>query len=112
VPARKATRARKPELKPVKFVAVERAFKPQVKVRATRDMSGWVDRGEKTGRRVKFHIGKGRIGLMDAEHAREFAAKGYVEILEGGEQIKPVSEDEAAEILSTVTTISLGEPNG
>jgi hypothetical protein len=91
------------ELEPVRFVAVERAFKPQVKVRATRDLSGWANRE----RRVKWSIGKGRVGCLDEDVAREFLAKGYVEIIEGGESIKPVSADEAAEILSTVTTIGL-----
>jgi hypothetical protein len=98
---------RKPELKPVKFVTVERAFKPMVKVRATRDVSGWVDRGKKTGRRVKWSMSMGQVGYMDVAHAREYQIKGYVEILEGGEQIKPVSADEAAEFLSTVTVIGL-----
>ena len=96
-------RARKPELKPVKFVAVERAFKPMVKVRATRDTSGWVNRE----RRTKWSMRMGQVCYLDAEHAREFQIKGYVEILEGGEQIKPVSEDEAADILSNVTVIGL-----
>jgi hypothetical protein len=100
-PKRRVAARRKPELKPVQFVAVERAFKAQVKVRALKDISGWVNRD----RRVKFHIGAGRFGHLDEDKAREWAVKGYVEIIEG--EIKPVSEDEAAEILSTVTTIGL-----
>ncbi len=91
---------------PIEFVTVERAFSPQVKVRATRDVSGWVDRR----RRVKWHLGAGRMGYLDAEKAREFQVKGYVEILKGA--VEPVSEDEAAEFLSTVTTLNLGAPNG
>ncbi len=104
---KKRRKARPKEIQPVKFVAVERAFKPQVKVRATRDLNGWVSRD----RRVKFHIGKGRIGFIDEDKAREWQVKGFVEILAG--DIKPVSEDEAAEFLSTVTTIGPGvQTNG
>lgn len=99
-------RRRRRELEPIRFVPVERVFKPQVKVRATRDLSGWVDRGKKSGKRVKWAIPAGRIGCMDEDHAREYAVKGYVEILDG--TIKPVSEGEAAEMLASVTTISLG----
>ncbi len=97
-------RPRRREVKPITFVAVERAFSPQVKVRATRDINGWADRE----RRVKWHIGSGRIGCLDADVAREFQVKGYVAILDG--EVEPVSEDEAAEILSTVTVISAGLP--
>jgi hypothetical protein len=107
--AAKKTKVAKPRRKPdrpVKFVTVEQAFKPQVKVVATRDFSGWADRQ----RRIKWHIGKGKIGCIDEDKAREFAIKGYVEILDG--TIKPYSEDEAAEILSTVTTIGPGVSNG
>ena len=88
--------------KPVTFVPVSRAFKAQVKVRATRDLSGWADRDKK----VKWEIGKGSIGCMDHDHAREFAAKGFVEIVEG--EVKPVSEAEMEEFLSQVTVIGVG----
>jgi len=98
---------RRRKLEPVTFVPVERAFKAQVKVRATRDISGWADRE----RRVKWTIPAGRVGCLDADKAREFEIKRYVEIIEG--EVRPVSEDEAAEILSTVTTIDLqGVANG
>lgn len=93
---------RRRQLDPITFVPVERVFKPQVKVRATRDLNGWADRA----RRVKWNIPAGRIGCIDADKAREFQIKGYVEILDG--DVKPASEDEIAEVLSTVTTISLG----
>jgi hypothetical protein len=96
------TRARKPPFKPITFIAVERVFKAQVKVRATRDLNGWADREK----RVKWQLGHGRVGYLDEDKAREFAIKGYVEILDG--TIKPYSEDEAAEVLSTTTTIGLG----
>lgn len=106
MPAKPAARAkRRPPLEPITFVPVEKVFKPQVKVRATRDLNGWADRGKTSGKRVKWSIAEGRIGCLDEDKAREFQAKGYVEILDG--TIKPVSEDEAAEYLSTVTTISL-----
>lgn len=104
-PAVKKPRAAKPEV--IKFVPVERVFKPQVKVRATRDLSGWADRAKG----VKWHIPVGSMGCLDADKAREFWAKGFVEIIEG--DIKPVTEAEMDEFLSQVTTISIGEkPSG
>ena len=99
-------RARRPPFKPVTFVPVEKVFKPAVKVRSTRDVNGWAD----VERRKKWAMRDGQIAYIDEDKAREFQAKGYVEILDG--TVKPVSEDEAAEFLSTVTTISLGDPNG
>jgi len=93
---------RRRELEPITFVSVERVFQPQVKVRATRDLNGWADRQK----RVKWHIGSGRIGYLDSDVARQFQVKGYVQILEG--DVKPVSDDERAEILSTMTVIGLG----
>lgn len=96
------------DLRPVTFVPIEQAFKPQVKVQAVRDLSGWVG-GDKRNR-VKWEIGKGRIGCIDADKAREFAAKGFVRILEG--KVEPVSEDELAELLSQVTIIGPGASNG
>lgn len=94
------------QLKPVRFVPVERAFKPQVKVRALMDLNGWVNRRE----RIKWEIGAGSIGCIDADKAREFQVKGYVQILDG--QVEPVSEMEAEEILAQKTTVTLGVPNG
>jgi len=93
---------RRRRLQPVTFVPVEQAFKPQIKVQALVDLNGWVDRD----RKVKFHIAKGSIGCIDADAAREFKAKGYVEIIEG--QVAPVSQDELDQLLSTKVTISLG----
>lgn len=95
-------RRRRRALEPIRFVPVSQAFEAQVRVQATRDLSGWVNRD----RRVKWEIGKGRVGYLNASTAREFEVKGYVRILAG--DVVPVSEDEAAEILSTTTTISLG----
>lgn len=87
---------------PVRFVSVSEAFEPQIRVQALRDLNGWVDEG----RGVKWHIGKHQLGMLNERKAREFEVKGYVRILDGS--VEPVSEDEAAEILSTVTTITLG----
>lgn len=96
---------RKPPLV-VKFVPVERAFKPQIKVQALLDVNGWVSRE----RGIKFQIGKGRIGFVDADIARVWQAKGYAEILDG--EVKPVSADELAELTSKDAKITLGELNG
>ena len=95
-------RRRRERAIPLTFVPVERVFKHQVRVRATRDLNGWADRRK----RVKWHIAHGSIGYLDEDKAREFQIKGYVEILAG--EVKPVSPAEAEEFLSTVTTISLG----
>lgn len=98
-PARKRT---KPEV--VKFVPVERAFKAQIKVKALLDINGPVAPG------VKFHAPAGRIAYVDEDTARVWAAKGYVEILDG--TVKPVSPDELAELTSKDATISLGAQHG
>ena len=90
----------------VRFVPVEKVFQPQVQVRALHDLNGWADR--EGG--VKWHIPAGRLGMLDADTAREFQVKGYVEIIAG--DITPVSENEKAEMLSTKTVISMGEKNG
>jgi hypothetical protein len=95
-------RRRRKQLEPIKFVPMSRAFEPQIRVRAIRDLNGWASED----RRVKWSIGKNQIGFLNESKAREFQVKGYVEIITG--EIKPVSEDEAAEMLSTVTTISMG----
>jgi hypothetical protein len=75
----------------VRFVTLERAFKPrratrpQVRVRALRDLNGWVNRSRKEW--GKWSLPAGGVGRLDEEKAREFARKGHVEILD--------SEDEA-----------------
>lgn len=97
---------RRRRLQPITFVPVEKAFKPQIKVRATRDLSGWADRE----RRVRWHIGAGREGCMDEDKAREFATKGYIEIVEG--VVRPVSEAEAEAYFSQMTVIGPGAPRG
>lgn len=92
---------RRRKLDPVRFVPVAQVFKPQIKVRALKDINGYAARD----RKIKYQIGHGRVGYLDDDTAREWQVKGYIEILEG--TVRPVSEDEAAEILSTVTTIAL-----
>jgi hypothetical protein len=89
-----------------KFVTPAQAFKAQVKVQFTRDCSGWVNRE----RGIKWHAAKHKVVTMDEEHAREFAVKGYVLILDG--TVKPVSEGEAEEMLQSVSTINLGGLHG
>lgn len=93
---------RRQRLEPVRFVPVSQVFEPQVKVQALRDLNGWADRD----RRVKWTINRGRVGFLSADIAREFEVKGYVRIVEG--EVEPVSEDEAAEMLSNMTTVTLG----
>lgn len=87
---------------PVTFLPVEQVFSPQVKVRATRDINGWADRK----RKQKWSIAAHSVVYLDHDTARAFQVKGYVEVLDG--TIEPVSEGEAAHILSSVTNLSLG----
>ena len=98
------------EIIPVEFVPMTHAFEPQVEVQATRDISGWVDRGRRSGKKIKWNVRDGDIGYLDIQTARQFEAKGYVRITGGKELIKNMSDDERAEIMSEVTTI--GMPNG
>jgi hypothetical protein len=90
----------------VKFVPIERAFKAQIKVRALLDVNGWLSRE----RGIKFEIPKGKVGFIDADTARVWQAKGYIQILEG--EVKPVSPDELAELTKNDASISLGEAHG
>ena len=93
----------KPRIQPVTFVPVEQVFQPQVEVRSKVDLNGWADRRKK----VKWNIPAGSVGCLDADKAREFQIKGYVEVL-NGDVGPPASEDEIAEVMSTVTVIGLG----
>jgi len=102
----KRRKARAKTIKPIRFVAVEHVFEPLIKVRALRDVSGWASRDK----RIKYALGNGRIGFVDEQTAREWQVKGHIEIVSG--DVKPVSPDEAAEILSTLTTIGPGVANG
>lgn len=104
-PSKKRPRPQKKrrEFDVVKFVPVERAFKPQIKVKALLDITGWLDRDKG----IKFRIGMGRVGFVDADSARIWQAKGYITILEG--EVEPVSEDELYELSKDDAKISLGE---
>lgn len=100
MPSRFVRQRRKQE-RPITFVSVMEAFQPQIKVRFLKDVSGWASRD----RRVKWSIGAGKVGTLDADKAREFQAKGYLEILDG--TVKPVTQTELDEILATVTVVGL-----
>lgn len=95
-------RRRRQKLEPVTFVPVSKVFKAQVTVQAKLDLNGWAN----VEKRLKWSVGKGELFYMDEDKAREFAVKGFVRVIEG--DVKPVSDDEAAEIKSTSTTITLG----
>lgn len=94
------------KFQPVRFVPVERAFKPEIRVRALHDLNGWVSRKD----RIKWEMSAGQIGTLDIDTARAFQVKGYVQILDGA--VKPVSEMEAAELLGEKQTVTLGAPDG
>lgn len=87
------------DLSPVTFAQV--TWTPQVRVRFTRDVSGWLHRDE----RVKWHFAAGSVHMVDEQHAVEFITKGYAT----GQLPRNVSDDERAEIRSVMTTIGLGE---
>jgi len=90
---------RRAALKRVTFQPVN--WEPQVEVLFTRDVNGWLD----LDRRIKFSFSAGSRAMVDEQHAIEFIVKGYAL----GELPRKVSEDEAAEIRSVMTTIGLGE---
>lgn len=95
--ARVRRRQRKELLKPVRFEPVN--WKPQVEVTFTRDVNGWLDHD----RSVKWHFAAGSTHMVDEQHAIEFITKGYAT----GTLPRSVSDDEAAEIRSSMTTIGL-----
>lgn len=86
-------------LMPITFQAVN--WQPQVEVRFTRDVNGWLDRD----RNIKFHFAAGSRHMVDEAHAVEFITKGYAK----GTLPRFVSEDEAGEIRSVMTTIGMGQ---
>jgi hypothetical protein len=69
----------------VRFVTVEQACKQrrkagrQVRVRALRDLNGWVDRSRKE--RGKWSLPAGSVGRLDEERARLWERKGHLRIL-------------------------------
>lgn len=105
---RNPTATRRAKLEPVTFVPASMAFQPQIKVRTTRDLNGYVDGNPRL--RKKWSVGANRVLHVDAEVARVWQAKGYCVILEG--DITPVSADELAELSKDDATISLGDPHG
>ena len=86
---------------PVTFEPVHKVFTPQRMIRMTRDVNGWVSHDQ----RKKWNLGYGREYAIDEDKAREFVIKGYA--IPVGWEVT-VSDDERAEVMSTVTTISLG----
>ena len=92
---------RRRRLQAVEFVTAEKAFKPQRMIRMRKDVSGWVSRED----RRKWELSYGREYAIDEDKAREFCIKGYA-VPVGWEVV--ASDDERAEILSTVTIIGLG----
>jgi hypothetical protein len=96
--ARIRNHQRKQALKPVTLQPVN--WQPQVRVTFTRDVCGWLDREQG----LKFQFGAGKTYLIDEQHAVEFLTKGYCT----GELPRAVSDDEAAEIRSSMVTIGMG----
>ena len=86
----------------VEFVPVQHVFKPHFAVTMTQDVSGWVNKDKLT--RKKWSLSAGQTYFVDEQTAVEFLVKGYAT----GEYPRPVSDDERAQYLSQVTTISLG----
>lgn len=92
---------RRQKLEVVQFLPVKKAFKPQRLIRMNRDTNGWVSQAD----RRKWSLQDGKEYAIDEDKAREFVIKGYAEPIGW----KPIfSEDEKAEMMSSVTTISLG----
>jgi hypothetical protein len=90
---------RKESLRPVEFKPVN--WQPQVQVKFTRTVTGWLDRDKRT----KWQFAAGSTHMVDEQHAIEFIVKGYAT----GELPRPVSDDERADIRSVMTTIGLGQ---
>lgn len=79
----------------MRFATVD--WKPQVAVKFTRDVTGWIDHGQ----RIRFHFSSGKTYHVDEHHAVEFIVKGYAT----GTLPRPVSDQERAELRSNMTTI-------
>lgn len=92
---------RRQKLEVIEFLPVKKAFKPQRLIRMKTDISGWVSQAD----RRKWSLSDKKEYAIDEDKAREFVIKGYAEPI-GWKPV--VSEDEKAEMLSSVTTISLG----
>lgn len=90
----------------ITFVEPREVFKPMVAVVAKKDISGWANRD----RKVKWSMSAGTKYYLDRETARKFMVKNYVYGPPG--ILDDVSDDERAEIMSEVTIIGMGVPNG
>jgi hypothetical protein len=97
--ARIRNQQRRRAMTPVTFQPVH--WQPQVRVKFTRDVNGWLDRD----RSIKWHFAAGSTHMIDEQHATEFIVKGYAT----GELPRFVSADEQAEIRSVMTIIGLGQ---
>ncbi len=97
--ARIRNQQRKRAMTAITFQPVQ--WTPQVQVKFTRDVNGWLDRD----RRIKWHFAAGSTHMVDEQHATEFIVKGYAT----GDLPRSVSEDEKAEIRSVITVIGLGQ---
>lgn len=85
----------------VTFAPVRKVFEPQVGFLPNRDLNGWVNQRTQT----KWHMKAHQKYYISADRAREFQAKGYGTVVDG--KVEAVSEDEYAEMMSTVTQIGL-----
>lgn len=103
---RKIRKQKAKEVTPVTFAPINHVFKPQIQVRALRDIAGWADYATKTRYSMKAYT----LYYISEDKAREFEAKGYVEITKG--KVKPVSDAEREQFLSEITNIGLGGQNG
>jgi len=104
--ARRSPKKSSGKLKPITFVPVRKVFKPMVEIRLLMDISGWADKDK----RVKWHMAAGSTEIIDEDKAREFVTKGYAKYTSAPK--KPISEDERAEALATVTRLTPGGENG
>lgn len=92
---------RRRRLDRAEWVTAEAAFKPQRMVRMKQDVSGWVS----PEIRKRWSLSYGKEYAIDEDKAREFVIKGYA--IPVGWEVD-ASDDERAEVLSTVTRIGLG----
>lgn len=97
-------------LEPITFVPIRKVFEAQVEVRPTRDLSGYAP-GET---RKRWEMRHGRVYQITDWKAREFVAKGYVELVHEGslDHLPAVSEMEQAELNAQNTIIGPGAANG
>lgn len=93
---------RKARFKPVVFTPVENVFKPQHRIEMLKDVSGWVNNDKSTG--TKWHMQFGKVYFVDSETADSFIVKGYAK----GELSRHYSDDEMAQIKSSVANIGMG----